>query len=618
MAIYKTLFADLTKDKYSLIRRVLIAFLFVLTVINVIIFLSWDSFNKMEANEKMVQHTHLALRNFEILRSNLIDAETNYRGFLITGDTSFMSAFKASRDSMEHRVKQLDTIVSDNPRQLLLLDTLKKDIQKRVNAFSQSLDQETSQASSKESYAIIYQSQRLLDQMGAIIDSAEKEENVLMKQRNKEQEAATHQTRITIIIFTIMVLSILLVALVTIISELNKRAALEELLKSVLDASPSGIQSFQSLRNHTGKIIDFRLLQANKTSYDLLPSLPRALEGKTMLQLYPENLKDGLFDKYVNVVETGVPINIEHSSQSEKRKKWYHIIGAKLGDGFTITITNITESKKMKNDLENSMNALRRNNKELEQFAYVASHDLQEPLRKILAFIDRLRSKALSSLNEESISYMDRISIAADRMRTLINDLLTYSRSGKEEAELKEINLNVLLPQILSDLEVIIQQKQATITLESLPVLDAIETQMRQLFQNLIINAIKFSSPNRLVKVLIRSEYLKSITGNIITKDQLNNDSSCRIYVEDNGIGFNNQYAQKIFQLFQRLHGRSEYEGTGIGLAICKKIVSLHHGTIVAEGKPGEGAVFIITLPLHHLVSSEAISHMEETSDLNG
>lgn len=236
---------------------------------------------------------------------------------------------------------------------------------------------------------------------------------------------------------------------------------------------------------------------------------------------------------------------------------------------------------------------LQRSNRELEQFASVASHDLQEPLRKIQAFGDRLRERFRDQLGPQGQDYLDRMLASAMRMRTLINDLLEYSRVTTKAHPFSHVNLGDIVQEVAGDLETRLQQTGGRLEIGELPSVRASPTQMRQLFQNLISNAMKFHKPD--TPPLVR------ITSRNLAADESTDGSDglqCQIVVEDNGIGFEPQYGERIFDLFQRLHGRDEYDGTGIGLAICRKIVDRHNGQIEAVGTPGEGARFIVTLPL--------------------
>ncbi|HMD50325.1 MAG TPA: ATP-binding protein, partial [Bryobacteraceae bacterium] len=230
-----------------------------------------------------------------------------------------------------------------------------------------------------------------------------------------------------------------------------------------------------------------------------------------------------------------------------------------------------------------------RSNGELEQFAYVASHDLQEPLRKIQAFGDRLKTKFSDGLPNEGKDYLERMQNAAYRMQTLINDLLTLSRVATQTRPFVDVDLSETAWLVQCDLESRIEQLGGSVEVGALPVIAADRVQMSQLLQNLIGNGLKFHKPDVPPRVTVRSAKVRDPNGAA--------EDVCRISVEDNGIGFDEKYCDRIFQVFQRLHGRNEYEGTGIGLAICRKIVERHGGTITAHSTPGTGSQFVITLP---------------------
>jgi PAS domain S-box-containing protein len=256
-----------------------------------------------------------------------------------------------------------------------------------------------------------------------------------------------------------------------------------------------------------------------------------------------------------------------------------------------------TEIITYQNELERRLTALNKSNRDLEQFAYVASHDLQEPLRKIIAFGERLAKKYKDQLGSEGQFFVDRMTGAAQRMHALIEDLLAYSRASRQTESYASVNLNELVKNVLEDLEVKIQEKKASVTLDELPAVEAQSVQMHQLFLNLIENALKFTKPGTTPKIAIQVRKTAPYEAPVI--GQLNpNENYFEFIISDNGIGFEAEYAERIFTIFQRLHGRAEYAGTGLGLAICRKIVESHHGFIEAQGKPGEGAKFIFYLPV--------------------
>ncbi len=251
-------------------------------------------------------------------------------------------------------------------------------------------------------------------------------------------------------------------------------------------------------------------------------------------------------------------------------------------------LQDVTKDIELSDALHKKNMELRRNNEELASFSYVASHDLQEPLRKIRAFSSRIMEKESYRFTENTKDYFARIIAASVRMQKLIEALLSYSGTSGVNFKFVEVDLNAILDEVKSDLEELITGKGALVTVQQLPVLPVIPVQFHQLMQNLIGNGIKYSSPDRKPIVHVTHE---------ITQDADGQGPFCRISVADNGIGFDQRYENRIFDLFQRLHGKNEYEGTGIGLAICKKIAQNHHGYITAEGTPGVGSVFHVYIP---------------------
>jgi signal transduction histidine kinase len=276
--------------------------------------------------------------------------------------------------------------------------------------------------------------------------------------------------------------------------------------------------------------------------------------------------------------------------------------------GSAVAIMDITEHKQMEEELRKSrdelelrvqertdqlhayMAKLEQSNQALQDFASIASHDLHEPLRKVATFADMLKQKCGASLGEQESNYLERILDANQRMRSLLSALLEYSRLTTKADPFTEVDLTEVVEGVLSDLEVSIQKTGGEVEVGDLPAVQADPTQMRQLFQNLIGNALKFHKEGErpVIKVSCKQE----------------GDEYCQLVVEDNGIGFEEQYLEKIFAPFQRLHAHSEYEGTGMGLAICKKIVERHGGAITARSGSGRGSAFVITLPIKQIARS--------------
>jgi len=261
-----------------------------------------------------------------------------------------------------------------------------------------------------------------------------------------------------------------------------------------------------------------------------------------------------------------------------------------LSDGSLIAIgIDITERKKAEKQKELYLEQLKRSNEELQDFAFVASHDLQEPLRKIQSFGDLLVTEFSDSISDEGRDFLVRMQTAATRMRVLIDSLLAYSRVTTKTRPFFQVHLVEAVEEALGNLAVLKEEKNASVEVGELPTVEGDKLQMVQLFQNLIGNALKFHRKGASPKVKIHAH--------TIHEGQSDKDDAYEIFVEDNGIGFDESYLSRIFGPFQRLHGKNEYQGVGIGLAICRKIVERHHGHITANSRPGEGAVFKVTLP---------------------
>ncbi|MGZ5254353.1 MAG: sensor histidine kinase, partial [Flavitalea sp.] len=239
---------------------------------------------------------------------------------------------------------------------------------------------------------------------------------------------------------------------------------------------------------------------------------------------------------------------------------------------------------------------LNRSNEDLQQFAHVASHDLKEPLRKIRTFSNRLEAEFGKMMPEKGRTYIEKIQASSERMSNMIDGILNYSVMNATEQNEERIDLGFILDGIISDLELLILQKEAKITYNNLPRIKGSPTLIYQLFYNLISNSLKFSKAETPSRINISSRQMNEEELKDFSDIKKSTDYLC-ITVEDNGIGFNPEYAEKMFNVFTRLNRRDQYEGTGLGLALCKKIVHRHHGLISAKGEEGKGASFEIVFP---------------------
>jgi PAS domain S-box-containing protein len=270
----------------------------------------------------------------------------------------------------------------------------------------------------------------------------------------------------------------------------------------------------------------------------------------------------------------------------EDNGKAYKVIG---------TTRDITKLKEYEQDLEIKIDELNRSNRDLEEFAYIASHDLLEPLRKLTIFGQRLSSSAEDELSPTNRDYLGRMLKASENMRNLIDNLLEFSRVTRGAATFVKTDLNQLVEEVIFEQELKIEETGATVSAEKMPVLEVVPSQLKQVFNNLLNNALKFIQPTVKPSIAFECEHLSPAER--LRYKLKSNREYYKISVRDNGIGFEKSYAEKIFQIFQRLHGKSEYTGSGIGLAICRKIADNHKGLIFAESEPGEGSIFTIILP---------------------
>lgn len=340
---------------------------------------------------------------------------------------------------------------------------------------------------------------------------------------------------------------------------------------------------------------ELRFVGLNKAGEELLGVERAQLIGKNDFDVFPESEARFFTQKDRDVLDGGALVDIPrepiHTTTRGLRQlhtKKVPLLDTSGRPAFLLGISeDITDRLATEDALQQRTEELARSNADLEQFAYVASHDLQEPLRKIVTFGDRLKAAAGDSLPEVAADSLERMQSAARRMRQLIDDLLHYARVTTLARPFESVELGAVVAEVLGDLEHRVESSGGRVEVEPLPALDMDRVQMRQLVQNLLANALKFARPG--VPPVVR-------VSAVLTPER--SPSRCELRVADNGIGFDEKYLTRLFAPFQRLHGRSEYEGTGMGLAICRKIAERHGGTITARSAPDEGTTFIVSLPL--------------------
>jgi len=372
--------------------------------------------------------------------------------------------------------------------------------------------------------------------------------------------------------------------------EVQANVALTSLLNNIFESSKHGIIAFASIKNDQNEIIDFKYQMINHVAAKMIGFDMEKCMDNSMLTLLPGNKESGLFDAYKNTVLTAEPFQTILHYDHDCIDKWFSISAVKNQDGFIVTFSDVSDLKENERLMVKKQIELEDANHELEQFTYIASHDLQEPLRKIRAFGDRLEAGYGNVLDEKGKDFINRMRNASARMQTLIDDLLKFSRATRGLLTMTSVDLNKVLEDVQDVLFEPIKESNAVINVAALGSIEANESQMVQLFQNILSNALKYKKKDITPHISIES------TSRIVNMN--NTDISfCEISVTDNGIGFDNTYKEKIFEIFQRLHGRNEYKGTGIGLAICAKIITNHQGRIFAESELDKGTTFFIQLP---------------------
>lgn len=338
-----------------------------------------------------------------------------------------------------------------------------------------------------------------------------------------------------------------------------------------------------------GKTLDGTITSWNGAAEKMFGYLAGEAIGQSITLIYPPELK---YEEHMilrKVKEHGFVENFESVRRTKDgRRIDVSVTVFPVRDlsgriiGLASIKRNVTRRKEIEAALNDYIGRLERSNQELQEFAFIASHDLQEPLRKIRIFGGRLRSRYDEVLDSDGRDYLDRMQKAAERMQHLIDALLNYSKVTTQASPFEQVDLKAVALEVAADFKARIEEVNGRLEIGDLPTLEADPSQMRQLFSNLIGNALKYKNESAL-SIRIHTDGC--------------NGGLCRIFIEDNGIGFDEKYLDRIFMLFQRLHGRGQYEGTGIGLAICKKIVERHKGTITARSIPGSGSTFIVLLP---------------------
>ncbi|OXB22567.1 histidine kinase [Flavobacterium tructae] len=556
----------------------------------------------LNESSKLVMHTYEINIQLERLMSAIKDAETGQRGYIITRNARFLTPYIYSRDKVNTSFINLKKLTKDNPRQQKNLQNLFKLIIQRFVSFENCLkysDPKTYDKRKLDNH--LFGGRILMENIRFKVDEMNDIEKTDLAKRLKIYDAEISLSPLFSISLFLVALSFILLAYRQISRDFERLKVFNKqlLISGKLMAESEAIGKFSTWQWD----LDTNKIDYSDNQYRLLGYEPNAFvpeKGTFLNFVHPDdkeivaksmkgilNYKQLPFVYYKIVLPTQEVRHFKTTGKLLTDEQGSKIL---LGINFDITDEHLLNIELQARNVE-----LENSNKELASFNHVASHDLQEPLRKIQTFISRISDADKAVMSQNANDYIAKIEISAKRMRVLIDDLLLFSRTNTTKKEFIKSNLNELLKNAEAELTEMIDEKKAVITSTKLPKLAVIPYQIEQLFINLIGNSLKYNRPNVAPEITIESQKVFSVDYRELLDPNVKKYH--KITFTDNGMGFDPQFKETIFVLFQRLHSKTDYPGTGIGLAICKKIVDNHKGYIMADSQPDQGSIFTIFLP---------------------
>ncbi len=575
---------------------------FVLLVISTI---SFRQVQSLKDTEQLVSHTYQVQTLLEQLFSIVKDAETGQRGYIITQDSSFLQYYSHSKIKIDSILNILNILTTDNKLQQQNLAKLKPIINRRYELYENvllNINNKNHYISDSVKVKMLT-GKIVLDMLRQKLNEMISIENTILVNRQKEHKSSLLVTPF----LSLLLLLFSLVIFVLSYYKINKDILKLTDLNNELVLTQESFKHAEEIANisHWQWNLETNVMKFSDNQYLLLGCEPGEFEPTVenfLLYVHPEDrdIVSNGGNKALNEYQTSDAIF--RIIRKDGKLRYFSSTGKILTDdtGKNIMIGinyDVTQQYLASKNLENRNTELLRSNIELASFNHVASHDLQEPLRKIQLFISRIFDDKTLNLSEKNQEYFNKIQASAKRMQLLINDLLAYSRVNGTNKIFEKADLNEIIKSVLYEIELAqtIEENNVVLSFSALPIVNGISFQLKQLFTNLIGNAIKYNESSRNPIIIITAEMVKGIDVPNELADEFKQYH--KISVSDNGMGFEQEYAKKIFTLFQRLHDKQTFSGTGIGLAICKKVVENHNGFIQALSKPNEGATFIIYIP---------------------
>ncbi|PBQ34061.1 hypothetical protein CNR22_20525 [Sphingobacteriaceae bacterium] len=585
------------KRKTPFFDLILLLFVFIIIAVSL---LSFKRINDLIRSSDYVNHSNALVLRLEQVFSLIKDVETGQRGFLLTRDSSFLIPYHRALPKIPMLMYELDSLSKDNVIQHEKIKTLDKILALKIVHINSLISSPEWKANLKP---VLKKGKILMDMIRYKVVEIEEIEQVLLAKRITVRDnyiSITPAFSLSLITFTLAIIIVSFFKIRKDKSDIYRKneelTGIKTYLQAILDSSSDIILTFDEHLNYTS---------INNAGEKYLQHTRSELIGKNAFDMYPQARNDQRH-KYmlkalegetnqIDVIATVVNENIK--IQSTFIPLWI--------EGRIVGVLNlakdITSLEKANETIRNTNDLLAQKNEELQEannslvsFNYIASHDLKEPLRKVQTFAKLLMDAENEKLSDNGKHYLDRMVSSTARMQALIEALMDFSKTHVTNVHFQPVDLNVIFDELRKEYKDALEKIRGSMDYQKLPVIKGAAPLISQLFSNLISNAIKYSKKNEPLKITIAFDKVNDVT----IQGKLYKKAYWKFVVQDNGIGFNQNYAEKVFELFQRLHSSSKnYEGTGIGLTICKKLVQNHKGFIYAESEPNVGSKFVVFIP---------------------